>query len=192
MEQNNQPVTTPNVKKPLLLIVFLAVFLSLVSGVVSYYFGSFKKSSVPTPTLTIAPTISQTIVPTTIKKACTTDAKQCPDGSWVSRTGPNCEFTPCPTSANMPQEKIITGEVLIMRINEENMTIQLIANSNAGDIVEMVVWTNKNQEKKWQKFTTLITMPFSEHVYAQFKDEKGNISEVYSDASIPQRGPPPP
>jgi hypothetical protein len=36
-------------------------------------------------------------------KACTQEAKQCPDGSYVSRTGPNCEFADCllgkPTSA---------------------------------------------------------------------------------------------
>lgn len=28
--------------------------------------------------------------------ACTMDAKICPDGSAVGRTGPNCEFAPCP------------------------------------------------------------------------------------------------
>ena len=28
---------------------------------------------------------------------CTQDAKQCPDGSYVSRQGPKCEFAPCPT-----------------------------------------------------------------------------------------------
>lgn len=28
--------------------------------------------------------------------ACTMDAKQCPDGSYVGRVGPNCEFAPCP------------------------------------------------------------------------------------------------
>ena len=28
--------------------------------------------------------------------ACTQEAKQCPDGSYVSRTGPNCEFAKCP------------------------------------------------------------------------------------------------
>lgn len=28
--------------------------------------------------------------------ACTMDATQCPDGSWVGRTGPNCQFV-CPT-----------------------------------------------------------------------------------------------
>ncbi len=27
---------------------------------------------------------------------CTMEAKMCPDGSAVSRKGPNCEFTPCP------------------------------------------------------------------------------------------------
>lgn len=28
--------------------------------------------------------------------ACTEEAKICPDGSAVGRTGPNCEFAPCP------------------------------------------------------------------------------------------------
>ena len=28
--------------------------------------------------------------------ACTLEAKLCPDGSAVGRTGPNCEFAPCP------------------------------------------------------------------------------------------------
>ena len=27
---------------------------------------------------------------------CTLDAKLCPDGSYVGRTGPNCEFAACP------------------------------------------------------------------------------------------------
>jgi len=30
---------------------------------------------------------------------CTQEAKQCPDGSFVGRTGPKCEFAACPTSA---------------------------------------------------------------------------------------------
>ena len=28
---------------------------------------------------------------------CTMEAKQCPDGSYVGRTGPNCAFAPCPS-----------------------------------------------------------------------------------------------
>jgi hypothetical protein len=31
-----------------------------------------------------------------ITTACTQEAKICPDGSSVGRTGPNCEFSPCP------------------------------------------------------------------------------------------------
>lgn len=31
--------------------------------------------------------------------SCTADAMICSDGTAVGRTGPNCEFTPCPTSA---------------------------------------------------------------------------------------------
>ena len=30
---------------------------------------------------------------------CTTEAKICPDGSNVGRTGPNCEFAACPAAA---------------------------------------------------------------------------------------------
>ena len=36
-------------------------------------------------------------IPTPTPKICTQDAKQCPDGSYVSREGPNCEFAKCPT-----------------------------------------------------------------------------------------------
>ena len=30
---------------------------------------------------------------------CTKDARQCPDGSFVSRSGPDCTFAPCPTDS---------------------------------------------------------------------------------------------
>jgi hypothetical protein len=29
--------------------------------------------------------------------ACTQEAKECPDGSYVGRTGPDCGFAACPT-----------------------------------------------------------------------------------------------
>lgn len=35
-------------------------------------------------------------------RACTQEAKQCPDGSYVGRTGPNCEFAACPAVAEPP------------------------------------------------------------------------------------------
>jgi hypothetical protein len=36
--------------------------------------------------------------------ACTTEAKMCPDGSGVGRTGPNCEYAPCPSGQEAPQQ----------------------------------------------------------------------------------------
>lgn len=42
----------------------------------------------------ITPTTTPTSAPG--KQACTMEAKLCPDGSSVGRSGPNCEFTPCP------------------------------------------------------------------------------------------------
>lgn len=36
--------------------------------------------------------------------ACTMEAKQCPDGSFVGRTGPRCEFAPCPTPSACTME----------------------------------------------------------------------------------------
>jgi hypothetical protein len=35
--------------------------------------------------------------------ACTADAKICPDGTAVGRTGPNCEFAACPTTGGTSQ-----------------------------------------------------------------------------------------
>lgn len=40
-------------------------------------------------------------------QVCTQDAKLCPDGSYVSRTGPNCEFTECSDSGD---SEIIGGD----------------------------------------------------------------------------------
>src|SRR6185503_18234909 len=43
--------------------------------------------------------------PTPIQQACTEEARICPDGSAVGRTGPNCEFAPCPTPATSTQSE---------------------------------------------------------------------------------------
>lgn len=38
------------------------------------------------------------------RTACTQEAKICPDGTTVSRTGPNCEFVPCASQTLKPSE----------------------------------------------------------------------------------------
>ena len=49
---------------------------------------------------------------------CTADAKQCPDGSYVGRSGPNCEFKTCPTETtdpNMDARQVAQQEALQKR-----------------------------------------------------------------------------
>ena len=43
-------------------------------------------------------------------KACTAEAKMCPDGSFVGRTGPDCQFAPCPEIAS-PERITCTDEM---------------------------------------------------------------------------------
>ena len=48
--------------------------------------------------------------------ACTQEAKICPDGSSVGRTGPNCEFAPCPKETYSCQQD--SDCVLAINLNE--------------------------------------------------------------------------
>lgn len=38
--------------------------------------------------------------------ACTMDAKMCPDGSYVGRVAPNCEFAECPSAPSSPSAEV--------------------------------------------------------------------------------------
>jgi hypothetical protein len=43
--------------------------------------------------------------------ACTLEAKLCPDGSYVGRTGPNCEFAQCPDSTSTPRQVTLEARI---------------------------------------------------------------------------------
>ncbi len=65
--------------------------------------------------------------PTTNEVFCTQDAKQCPDGSYVGRTGPNCEFvcpavnTPIKVEAQIGKEVFALGvKLLPLEIKEDS------------------------------------------------------------------------
>lgn len=74
----------------------------LVLGAV-FVFGTGKKAEAPTP-------LTQNEEE---KVACTMDAKMCPDGSYVGRTGPKCEFEACPkakdTTTSSVKEFTVVG-----------------------------------------------------------------------------------
>jgi hypothetical protein len=59
--------------------------------------------------------------------ACTADAKLCPDGSAVGRTGPNCEFAECPTTpiSTVSTTTLAIGDKVIL--NGSVLTLKSIA-----------------------------------------------------------------
>ena len=79
----NQTAPTPLFPSPShkkLVIGIVAVFVLIVAGIAGAYFFLTTKNDVG-------------------PVACTAEAKVCPDGSFVGRTGPNCEFEECPIVA---------------------------------------------------------------------------------------------
>ncbi len=86
-----QPPTIPDTPKPKinLLLLFAILIIASIIGAGSYYLGKTSNKQNPQPTP------SQ-------PKGCTLEAKICPDGSSVSRTGPNCEYAPCPQITTPP------------------------------------------------------------------------------------------
>lgn len=64
---------------------------------------------------------------------CTEEAKQCPDGSSVGRTGPKCEFAACPTNvypawiqkliAEQESDQVANPPASLTRCEYKNQTI---------------------------------------------------------------------
>jgi len=74
--------------------IFLSlVFVLIISSFIIYLeFGNWGKS--------IKPLDDQEATSTSPVVACMEEAMQCPDGSYVSRVGPNCDFEVCPNVSN--------------------------------------------------------------------------------------------
>ncbi|HKL44246.1 MAG TPA: DUF333 domain-containing protein [Candidatus Absconditabacterales bacterium] len=73
---------------------------------------------------------------------CTMDAKECPDGSFVSRTGPNCEFEPCP--GEKEKTEVNTQEDTKETNNEPKETIENL--DNKGETLSQILEEYKNKE----------------------------------------------
>jgi len=108
--------------------------------------------------------------------ACSQIAKLCPDGSAVGRTGPNCEFAPCPTTNG---QGIVSGQILlgptcpVMRIPPDpacadkpyQTTIQIIATNSPQGAPFKVITSDKQGN-----YT--VTLPAGEY---NFQPHGGNL-----------------
>jgi hypothetical protein len=93
---------------------------------------SVATTSLPTPTTT--PTTS----PITEVWECTADGFICPDGSTVGRTGPRCEWAPCP-SIDAPSDTVST--YLGGRVARFNLTLnpyEVVSDSRCAPDVQCI------------------------------------------------------
>ena len=67
-----------------IIFVILVILLIAAVGSIGYYFGLQQAGK-----NVAQPPVNRGV-------ACTMEAKLCPDGSAVGRSGPNCEFEACP------------------------------------------------------------------------------------------------
>ena len=78
-------------------IILIAIIVIAAANFAIWFFVLGGKSQTTPPVSTPTPT------PPKEQIACTQEAMLCPDGkTYVSRTGPNCELAPCPSTTPSP------------------------------------------------------------------------------------------
>lgn len=105
-KEPDQPTTARPIisRKIIIVLIIVSIFSLAYSGI---YFSLNSKLDKIMKTKKTSPTPA----------ACTLEAMQCPDGSYVSKTGPNCEFALCPTLKPNPtigpKQGILSGKLSI-------------------------------------------------------------------------------
>jgi len=104
--------------------------------------------------------------------ACTKEAKICPDGSTVGRTGPNCEFTPCPITND--HQVRCAGGITIDTSKNEACPPDTKTYNNAGKIIKVYQKNGKNYiDVDLIKF---VFIPSGEKLIYGGKDEPGDCN----------------
>ncbi|MFA7314389.1 MAG: hypothetical protein WC025_00455 [Candidatus Magasanikbacteria bacterium] len=76
--------------------------------------------------------------------ACTTEAKLCSDGSYVARSGPNCEFAVCPenkiTTTSVVVPKDTSLDFHLYKNDAGNLSFQTLASLSTYNFVKIMNW----------------------------------------------------
>lgn len=89
----------------------VGVIIILIIAITAGFFTwkAINIGEVKTNTPTIDGSVKSNPIQNQPGKACTQEAKQCPDGSYVSRTGQNCEFAACLEIVGIKDKIIISS-----------------------------------------------------------------------------------
>lgn len=149
---------------PILLILVLILVSMGIGGYGVYYFISQGNSIVPA-------------------KFCQSDAKICPDGSSVGRTGPKCEFAPCssPSSTSINSEivnetdswKTYTNDEYGFEFKYPNKSVLNIHESRNKDISLLLTNLDDNKNRE--------CLGFCEEIVIDLSDKNNKKSNLYID-----------
>lgn len=131
-------------------------------------------------------------------KACTLEAMVCPDGSAVGRTGPNCEFTPCPSVTPTPSEKPGNDQVACTLeakqcpdgsyVSRQGSKCEFAPCPNTSDTFNWKTYGGSNFLVKYPNNLVIIQNPSSgELENAQF-GEQGNEKNKYIKITVSSGG----
>lgn len=99
------------------------------------------------------------------------------------------DLLPIAEAQTLATSSVFTGSIEPYRMTDVTMTVALTASSPAGEIIEMLVWTDSMTQTAWQPFQYLVYLPVSEQMYVIFRDSAGNISNMASTTLFPQYSP---
>jgi len=102
----------------------------------------------------------------------------------------NSEQAPAEPRMALSSAQPITGAIIPYRNTEITMTLEITAQSSAGNVTEMLIWTDSIANTTWQPFTDYVAIPLSEQFFVQFRDDVGNVSDPISNTSDPVASPP--
>ena len=81
--------------------------------------------------------------------------------------------------SNPTDRELFTGSVK-GRWQGDKMVVILVANNKLGFITEMKLWYSDNEENDWEAFNTFKMVPSKDKIRVRYKDQYGNISQVFS------------
>ncbi|MEK7151658.1 MAG: hypothetical protein AAB784_03025 [Patescibacteria group bacterium] len=125
-------------------MVKIIISVVLVAGVVVAVVAFNNKSAIaPESGLTSSPQAEDT------STVCTQDVRECPDGSFVGRGGPKCEFGLCPGvggSSSSPMPSVTTGPKTVNIVFNNGVATPDIVTVKVGDSVKFV---NNDSSLRW-------------------------------------------